>query len=271
MMSRAVLLCCIIVIICGCGKHPEYSESEFPPRSVSVNGHIYNYRIHVPIGRDPAEKLPVMLYLHGSNRRGDDNSSQLEDIGWAVEGDASYGKFIVVFPQCASETFWAGPMMEQALAALDQTVTELNGDEDRLFLAGYSMGGFGTWQTAVTHPGKFAALVPIAGGVEPVGKVSDEDKALLSPQVRAAASAADPYRAYAAAIGNTPVWVFHGSKDESVPVEGARKIVEALKAAGNPNVRFTELENVGHDSVGYAFTGPDLFEWLSQQRRKDNK
>jgi predicted peptidase len=212
-----------------------------------------------------------MLYLHGSNRRGTDNQSQIADLYENIKGLPDNWQFIVVFPQCRENTFWAGPMMEQSLAALDQTVKEFGGNEDRLFIAGYSMGGFGVWQSAITHPDKFAALVSVAGGVEPVGEVSDEDKALLSSQVTAAASAPDTQRAYGEALRSLPVWVVHGSKDESVPVTESRKLVEALKAAGNADVNYIELEGVGHGSVMQAFSDPKLFEWLSKKKLIVNK
>lgn len=156
-------------------------------------------------------------------------------------------------------------MADQAVAALDQTVKEFNGDERRLYLAGYSMGGFGTWQTALTYPNKFAALVPVAGGIEPVGTISEEDRKLLSQPVIAAAAAPDPYRAYAQTLAKTPVWVVHGADDEAVPVDGARKIVAALKAAGDRDVNYTELEGVGHGSVAIAFADNKLAEWLKKQ------
>jgi predicted peptidase len=208
-----------------------------------------------------------MLYLHGSNRRGSDNQAQLGDLYENIQGFPQNWQFIVVVPQCREETFWAGPMMEQAVDALDQTVKEFGGDEKRLYLAGYSMGGFGVWQMAITHPDKFAALISVAGGVEPTGPVSDEDRALLSPQVLAAASAPDTNRAYAEALSRLPVWIVHGSDDTAVPVDGSRKLVQAFKTAGNPNVNYVELAGVGHGSVAAAFSDPKLFEWLAKQHR----
>jgi predicted peptidase len=158
-------------------------------------------------------------------------------------------------------------MTEQALAALDRSVEEFNGDKDRLYLAGYSMGGFGVWQTAITYPAKFAAIVPIAGGVEPLGEISDKDRSILSPQVGAAAASGDTYKAYAAALTKTPVWIVHGSDDEAVPVTGSRKMFSALQAAGNPTVVYKELKGVGHGSVTNAFSDPELVKWLSERRK----
>ena len=266
MTVRTILIVLLLLCTGSCKMGSRFSESEFPVRSVNVGGVGYGYRIYVPKVEN-VEKLPVMLYLNGSNRRGTDNQAQLEDLYESIKAFPQNWRFIVVAPQCRENTFWAGPMMDQAVAALDQTVSEFGADPDRLYIAGYSMGGFGVWQTAITHPDKFAALVSIAGGVEPVGVVSTDERSLLSPQVATAASAPDTNRAYAEALHELPVWVVHGSNDESVPVDESRKLVNALKAAGDPDVNYTELQGVGHGSLIQAITDPKLFEWLAERHR----
>jgi predicted peptidase len=253
-----------VLLMLSCGGRG-VSESEFPSRSVTVNGHEYKFRIYVPPNRPAGEKTAVMLYLHGSGARGDDNQAQLEGMQFYVRQNPERYNFIIVFPQCRPEAFWAGEMLDQAMAALDQTVREFNADPNRLYLAGWSMGGFGTWQAAVAYPNKFAALVPIAGGIKPQGRVPEEQMAMLAPTVRRAAESDDPYKAFAEAIGSTPVWVFHGAADDIVSPEGSRQMVATLRANGNPNVRYTEFENVGHGSVANAFNEPELSNWLAKQ------
>lgn len=265
-MKVAVLLF-IPLLLLGCSDHGQ-SESDFPSRSVTINANTYKYRIYIPQNRDPTEKIPVMLYLHGAGTRGDDNQSQLGDMPSLIREYPARFAFIIVFPQCRKGKFWAGEMNEQAFAALDSVINEFNGDENRLYLAGFSMGGNGTWQIGLTRPGKFAALVPIAGGVAPTSELSNEVLATLHPRLREAATAPDPYKVFAAGLSNTPVWIFHGSNDEAVPVTESRKIAEALNNAGNVNVNYTEFENAGHLIVGKALSEPMLFEWLAMQRLK---
>lgn len=265
---RLVVFVIGLLICVSCGAHgPTYSETEFPSRRVTVGGVEYGYRIYVPPDRKDGDKLPVMLYLHGSNRRGTDNQSQLADLYENIKGFPNNWQFIVVVPQCREELFWAGPMMDQSVAALDATVKEFGGDENRLYLAGYSMGGFGAWQTAITYPDKFTAIIPVAGGVEPIGEPSESQKAMLSKQAAAAALAPNVYQAYANALRDKPIWIVHGEKDESVPVEQARSMAAALKAAGNTKVVYNELSGVGHGSVVPAFSDPKLFEWLRDRHR----
>lgn len=268
-MNR-VFLALFVLLAASCGfRAPSYPEDAFPKRTVSVGGVDYGYRVYVPPDRQPGEKLPVMLYLHGSNRRGTDNEDQISDLAPNLEKYPERFSFIIVFPQCREGTFWAGPMRDMAMAALDRTVEEFGGDPQRLYLAGYSMGGFGVWQTAVTYPDKFAAAVSVAGGVEAVGVVSPSDAKLLSPQATAAATAPDPYKAYAEALRKVPVWLVHGETDAAIPVDQSRRLSAAFKAAGDADVNYLELPGVGHGSVVQAFGDPELFTWLAKQRRQD--
>ena len=108
----------------------------------------------------------------------------------------------------------------------------------RVYLTGTSMGGYGTWQTAIEHPDRFAAIVPICGG-------------------------GDPRKARR--ITHLPVWAFHGQIDDTVPVSETLKMVEALRAAGG-NVRVTIYPHLGHDSWTETYDDPKLYKWLLGQR-----
>lgn len=257
----------MLVVAGGCRKDNGITESKFPIRQVTVRGVDFGYRIYVPPHLPEGQKPPIMLYLHGSNRRGNDNRSPLNDLSEIIRDHPENFPYIIVFPQCQPKTFWAGPMMEMAIEALNQTIKEFNADESRIYLAGYSMGGFGAWQTAITLPYKFAAIVSVAGGVEPLGEISDEDQRLLSKEVRAAAASSNTYQAYAEELSAIPAWLVHGAKDESVPVDASRKLSEALKAAGNKDVHYRELENVGHASLNDTFIDPELTTWLLKQHK----
>ena len=269
-MRIGLILVIVALVAFGCSDEV-VADTEFPTRSVTVNGTEYQYRIYVPEKRDPNSKIPVMLYLHGSGARGSDNQSQVSGVAEFIRNQGGAVPFIIVMPQCREGGAWTGDNNQQALKALDDVVKEFNGDVTRLYLAGYSMGGNGTWQNGVVHAGKFAALVPIAGEVAPRRELPPGMLEALPPKLREAAVSPDPYKVFAEGIGSTAVWVFHGSNDDAVPVTESRKVVEALKKSGNANVAYSEYENVGHDSLGRALAEPKLIEWLSAQRLNSAK
>jgi predicted peptidase len=266
-MKLAVILL-VLTFVVTCSNQGNFSKN-YLERKVTLGDKSYGYRVLLPKNFNPEKKVPVMLYLHGSGMRGDDNIAQVDGFRWAIEPIKDKVNFIVVLPQCRVNTFWAAKeMADYSLAALDETVKEFNGDPNTLYLIGFSLGGYGVWQIAAAHPGKFAALVPVAGGVVGEHPIEPRDRAAIIPEVGSMLDSPEPYKRVATAIGHTPVWTFHGTKDDAVPVNFTRTIVQALKEAGSTNVRYTEYPDDGHQIFGKAISEPGLVEWLSHQRSK---
>lgn len=236
-------------------------ETGFLNRTIVVGGEHYRYQVYVPRDFDPKRKWPVILFLHGVGERGDDGLLQTDlGIAHAIRADASRFPFVIVMPQCRKDRRWINAdMQSQALAALENAIREFHGDRERVYLTGLSMGGYGTWDFAAKYPAKFAAYVPICGGIYGPQKVPEAHVSLVgNPGV------ADPYAETAGRIGVTPVWIFHGDADNTVPVEESRKMAAALRAV-NANVRYTEYPGIGHNAWDKAYAEPELVPWLLAQ------
>jgi predicted peptidase len=234
---------------------------EFLKREVTVGENTYGYRVYVPKERPPGQKLPVMLYLHGSGARGSDNETQLEAFPKLIAENRQNFNFVIVFPQGEAKGFWDPKMLGQAVAALAQTVKEFDGDEKRLYVSGWSLGAVGAWHAALLYPNKFSAVVPVAGRITPL----DFEYSASSPKILALARSDKPFEAFAEHLKDTPTWIFHGSKDMSVPVNESREMSKALAKAGNTNFHYTEFEGMEHYSIEAAYTTPELFVWLAKQ------
>ena len=113
-------------------------------------------------------------------------------------------------------------------------------DLSQVDIFGYSMGGFGTFNLAAKYPNVFAAAVPLCGGGDPK-KAAD-----LKP---------------------VPMWVFHGDKDDMVPVERSRAIVKAIQDIGGEKIKYTELAGEGHGITGIVYSKPELHTWMFEQTR----
>jgi predicted peptidase len=260
---------CLALLLVTQNASGQNASSELLRREVKIGDQTYGYRVYVPKNRNPKKNLPVMLFLHGNGVNGTDNERQVQGINEIVDKYPKFFNFIIVFPQARPNTIWIGDMTAQALKALDQTVEEFNGDPKRLYLSGFSMGGYGTWTTAALYPNKFAALVPVAGGIIPPFQIPAFMKKTFPPEIVTILDASDPYNALAKRIGNKPVWLSHGSEDESVSVTESRKISEALKKNGNKNVFYTEYADTNHNGVFLkAFTEPKFYQWLAKQKLK---
>lgn len=215
------------------------------------------YQVILPVGYTPAQKWPVILFLHGAGERGTDNEKQLK-VG--IGPVASRVPAIIVLPQAPEDTRWIGQPADDAIRALDTTIRDFNGDSKRVYLTGLSMGGYGAWHIAMSHPDRFAALAVICGGLLPHKSATSVTQ---SPLIEGTAS---PYRSAARKLKHIPVWIFHGDKDTVIPVDESRWMALELRAAG-ADVRYTEYEGVGHGSWLRAYDEPELFEWMLRQSR----
>lgn len=138
---------------------------------------------------------------------------------------------------------------------------EFGGDPDRVYLTGISMGGYGTFELALGHPGRFAALISVCGGLRP----PPNRPGLLVTAIPSGES--DPYAYAAARLASVPLWLFHGEADDIVPASESRLLAAAFEKAGAP-ARYSEYPGVGHGSWDRAYAEPGLWEWLFAQRRK---
>src|SRR6266705_1008924 len=204
------------------------------------------YLLYLPNEYESKEgKWPLLLFLHG---RGESRGPLSTVKKWGpprlIERGESF-PYVVVSPQCPEVESWDQSRQEVLLLELlDHLAKQFKIDQDRIYLTGLSMGGYGAWRLAADHPERFAAVVPICGG----GKPQDADK-----------------------LKGLPIWVFHGTDDAAVPLQRSVEMVEAIKKAGGTTIRFTTLEWIGHNSWEAAYASPDLYQWLDKQTASKNR
>jgi predicted peptidase len=262
-MERAAVMFTILTAAAPALALGQDAKTAFLGRTVRVGDVDYAYKVYLPPSFDRARTWPVILYLHGAGERGTDGVQQTEvGLGRVLRASPERFPAVIVFPQAPPGEVWLGDPARVATGALDQAMAEFHGDPDRVYLAGLSMGGYGTWVLAFEKPERYAALVSVAGGiVPPYGRRS------RLRQLPSTLEADDPYAGTAARVKGIPAWVFHGAEDPTVPVTESRQIVAAMKQAG-ASVRYTEYEGVGHNSWDRAFAEPELVKWLFAQRRR---
>lgn len=227
------------------------------------DGDTLPYRLLLPANYDPGKKYPLVLFLHGAGERGNDNEKQLIHGAKLFLTDEAKSKFpaIVVFPQCASNSYWsnvafkslpdggrdfifttgneATTPMKLAQELLKDLMKKYPVIKRQVYVTGLSMGGMGTFEIVARNPKLFAAAMPICGGGAP---------------------------ASAKKLKKTEWWVFHGAKDVVVPLKYSEEMVEALKKVKAP-VRFTVYPEANHNSWDPAFAEPDFLSWLFSKKK----
>ncbi|MBX9401858.1 prolyl oligopeptidase family serine peptidase [Lysobacter sp. BMK333-48F3] len=262
-LLSAACLGLLSIAATACQTTAPATGGEFLPRELSLAGRTYRYQVFVPAPHRYQGRPAVVLFLNGSGERGDDGARQTQaGLGPYLRRHAAEFPAIVVFPQAPDDTEWtqdAGPI---AMATLDAALGEFRGDPDRVYLTGMSMGGYGTWELALQHPQRFAALVPVCGGI-----TVDWTDARPGMRAHSVADAADPFAAAAQRLREVPVWIFHGGKDDVVPPAQSRRMDAALKAAGARDARYTEFAAANHNSWDAAYAYAPMWRWLFAQRR----
>ena len=184
------------------------------------------------------EKLPLIIQLHGAGERGCGGKMlDLVDVhGFSKFLKDEDHRLIAVMPQCPKDSFWAA-RVESIVKFIEHLIREYPVDPDRVYLTGLSMGGYGTWFTAMARPDLFAAIAPVCGGG----------------------------MAWNAGVLKMPIWAFHGTEDAVVSPMQSDEMVAKLKAL-NADVTYTRLEGVGHNAWEKAYSA-ELLDWLLSKKK----
>ncbi len=199
----------------------------------------FPYIAYIPenISNHPA----FLIQLHGAGERGN-GGNDVEKVlvnGFSkIVNDNNLNDCILIMPQCPIDTFWVAKI-ESIKKFIDEMILEFSVDTNRIYLCGLSMGGFGTWYTAMAYPKLFAAIMPCCGGG----------------------------MAWNAGVLNMPIWTFHGLDDTVVSPNHTIEMVEKLRS-WNPNLKFDLYAGVGHDSWNKAFSEQTL-NWILSHKKAE--
>lgn len=218
------------------------AETGFVRKTFQDDTGAHGYVVYVPRDYSADRAWPVMLFLHGAGERGSDGFRQAEvGLGPMIRRWGSF-PWIVVFPQAEDtrgpiKSVWSpdAPDGKRALAILEQVERTYRIDPKRRALTGWSMGGRGTYMLAAAFPGKWSAVLPIAGW-------ADLD--------------------LAERLAKVPLWSFHGTADTLVSFDEDRELIEEIRRSGG-RPWFTVLPDEGHYIWRSVYASPAVLEWLS--------
>lgn len=196
-----------------------------------------SYYVHYPEGYEVGKRYPVIMYLHGAGTRYSHDTILNRNRFLAYYGTLDVEPFIGVLPLCEADSWFS--VFEHLRALVREVADAPYAERERLYLMGNSMGGYGTWQLAMSMPEYFAAIVPICGG----GMYWQADT-----------------------LKHVPVWAHHGAKDNVVRVEESQKMVDAVNARGG-NARLTIYPDLEHNSWDATLSNPEVYRWLFSHKR----
>nr|WP_241229936.1 PHB depolymerase family esterase [Thermosipho globiformans] len=220
------------------------------------------YRLYSP-KIENNKKYPLVVFLHGAGERGNDNIKQITAnkgaTVWASADVQSENPCFILAPQCPENSWWgsykkddfvfeANTILYTVMLLINKISKENPIDENRIYITGLSMGGFGTLILLSDFPEKFAAGVVVCGG-------GDLDKVSRYKDI--------------------PIWLFHAEDDPVVSVDFSRKLFEKSKSIGG-NIKYTEYPKGllpskkihPHAAWELAYNDKEMIKWLFNQIKR---
>lgn len=228
------------------------AESEAPSSqtdvSISFQAHsmeteeldAFGYWLYTP--ENPAESMPLIVYLHGASGRGKDLNLVVADEDfpkYLQSGELGDVRAYVLIPQLPADLRSWSDIGDSLYSLIQKTVSDFSIDTKNISLVGFSMGGTAVWELAAEYPDLFARIAPLAGSARGVLE-----------QV--------------SVLQEIPVRAFVGSADTVIAPNSSEQMVAELKIAG-ADAQIIVLDGADHVSVPslvYHDESIRLVEWL---------
>ena len=216
-------------------------DNRFSRETFTIGETTLHFRL-ADICHDAAEKLILVLYLHGGSARGDDNEAQLSEAAVSVIYQYLYSRQIpatFIVPQCPSGGGWTGQLRRVVNEMVKSYANDSSHDPDRIYVLGGSMGGTGTWTQLSYYPNFYAAAMPVAG---------------------------NPTGLDAAAVATTPVLTVMGTADNMMSIPAVEQFQSEILAAGGTLILETE-EGWSHPTTCEQSYTDQRLDWLFSWHR----
>jgi len=245
------------------------TASNYTLRPVGTTSSHFGYIEQLPAhyGKNAAIKHPLFIYHHGAGGEAATmnltrKTSLFELSNWWGGGPARIAmrnhwntdsSLIVLSPQ---RSYFESDI-ERINSFVDYAIKNYQVDPKRIYMGGFSAGGYISWEYAIKYPTKIAAILPLAGAVNPE---------LLTNICNAK---------------HVAIWAFHGADDTAVDVNDAKSSIKAFnKCEPKQQAKLTLFDNAGHTSHQRVLelTGmfnfselsdpfnENIYTWLTSQR-----
>ncbi|NUN49696.1 MAG: hypothetical protein HUU15_12790 [Candidatus Brocadiae bacterium] len=211
-----------------------------------------DFEMQVPSGAKKGQPTGVFICLHGGGA-GVGDGAQIKSL-FGAPGIGLINVWPTVIKK--DDSAWNTEREERyVLAILDDLKRSFSVDTNRVYLAGHSMGGYGTWSIGPRHADLFAALSPQAGGVFVGGKDGD-GKLIISQGI-------------IPNLLNTPIWFYNSTDDRQVRPDSSIRAAELLDEAkakyGPFDFVWRKYDDIGHGTAKEGLS--EIWKWMLSKKR----
>ena len=205
----------------------------------NTDGTFWHFRVIVPEGASPTNKLPLVISLHGGATNANPDA-HLSTACLVVPGFEELDAYIIS-PNSNGSVWYSQKNRIQVEALVDLASTSFYIDTEKVVVTGYSDGGNGSWFFAQFYSNLFSASIPMASAYNTANSSGDVNAL------------------------NIPLYVIHGSEDNLFPIETTKGYVDASIAAGS-DIQFVTAEGLGHyEPCEYVPYLKEAVTWLETE------
>lgn len=179
----------------------EQIENNFCGQTFNAVGKYQSYGLYVPESVDPSQPASLMVLLHGCEAN---HASQVNQPGMQQQFGEDLQR-IIVSPLGRGPTGFYSDLSERdVLDVLEDAKNTFNVDEERVFIGGYSMGGYGAARLAALYPDLFAGVSNWVGFTGRIVNTPIPENPLVALEDQFLAAGGDqiPLNSRAGAFGN---------------------------------------------------------------------
>lgn len=151
----------------------------------------------------------------------------------------------VLIPQMFNE--WHPASAEDVIRLVRLISQKYKIDQNRIYVHGLSIGGYGVYEVLKRASWLFAAALPMSAVTEAAGifQHSQQNK-----------------------VAHVPLWIFQGGTDTLPSPTATKNIVNKFKSAGG-TPRYTEYSTLGHGVWNKAYSEVDFFTWMLSKSKSN--
>lgn len=255
-----------------CPVADRFRQEEF---TSPFTGQTLPYNIYLPDDYNPAEKYPLVLFIHDAGVASGSVTHTLYQgngaTSWAEPEAQKRHKCIVVAPEypviTVDDNWNYSHHLDATIELLRDLQRRYSVDASRIYTTGQSMGCMSSIVMLLKEPEMFAGALLVAGKWNPklMGPLDKQNIWIISCE---GDSSSNTLQGQAVEL-----WRGQGSRvteatwDMTLPVESLSAEADKMRAEGN-HLMFTHLTGGSHRATWFVAYGiPSVQDWLFEQHR----
>jgi polyhydroxybutyrate depolymerase len=157
----------VLVAVVACALAAEVTGSSGATQTSSVANGVLPPIVHRPANLSSATPVPLLLGLHGKG-----GTPTLMESTTGLDSIADQNGFVVAYLDYAPPVIYDAPNIAYISSMIDQLTASENIDPRRVYVFGFSLGGYDTFRSGCDLSSKVAAIAIVSSTIAPLSRQS---------------------------------------------------------------------------------------------------